>query len=79
MTIPTLDIKHLTTRLKFGQQELVVVDDLSFNLYAGKTFALVGESGCGKPLTAFSLMRILASPLRLFLLPVKSSIKDVIF
>lgn len=62
MEPPILEVKHLTTKLLLGQQEVAVVDDLSFNLYAGKTLALVGESGCGKSLTALSLMRILPNP-----------------
>lgn len=45
-----------------GQAKVAIVDDLSFDLYAGKTLALVGESGCGKSLTALSLMRILPHP-----------------
>lgn len=62
MQTPILDVKDLTTRLKIGQQEIAVVDHLSFQLHAGKTLALVGESGCGKSMTALSLMRILPDP-----------------
>lgn len=62
METPILEVKHLTTKLLLGQQEIAVVDDLSFKLYAGKTLALVGESGCGKSMTALSLMRILPQP-----------------
>jgi len=59
---PILNVRHLTTRLKLDQREVAVVDDLSFTLHAGKTLALVGESGCGKSITALSLMRILPDP-----------------
>ena len=38
------------------------VDDISFNVNAGETFALVGESGCGKSVTALSIMRLIPSP-----------------
>jgi oligopeptide/dipeptide ABC transporter ATP-binding protein len=62
MSTPILDVKHLTTRLKIGQNEVAVVDDLSFELHAGKILALVGESGCGKSMTALSIMRILPQP-----------------
>ena len=62
MNTPILEVKHLTTRLILGQREIAVVDDLSFELRAGKTLALVGESGCGKSMTALSLMRILPHP-----------------
>lgn len=57
-----LDVRSLTTCLKIGQDIWTVVDHLSFSLYHGKTLALVGESGCGKSLTALSLMRILPHP-----------------
>ena len=62
MDTPILDVRHLTTRLKIGSQEVAVVENLSFSLHAGKTLAIVGESGCGKSMTALSLMRILPSP-----------------
>ncbi len=57
-----LSAKGLTTRLRVGDQIATVVDDLTFDLHSGKTLALVGESGCGKSMTALSLMRILPRP-----------------
>lgn len=62
MKEPILAVNHLTTPLQVGQQIYSVVEDLSFNLYLGKTLALVGESGCGKSMTALSIMRILPEP-----------------
>lgn len=62
---PVLSVSHLTTRLKIGNGVHNVVNDLSFDLFAGKTLALVGESGCGKSMTALSLMRILPGRLAL--------------
>ncbi len=62
METPILQVKHLTTKLVLEQQEISVVQDLSFKLHAGNTLALVGESGCGKSMTALSLMRILPHP-----------------
>lgn len=59
---PVLIVRELTTRLKIGQDIWTVVDRLDFSLYRGKTLALVGESGCGKSMTALSLMRILPQP-----------------
>jgi len=51
-----LDVSGLTTQLRDGAR---IVDDISFSIKAGKTFALLGESGCGKSMTAMSLLRLL--------------------
>jgi len=59
---PILSVKNLVTPLQIGKEIYNVVDGLSFDLHLGKTLALVGESGCGKSLTALSIMRILPSP-----------------
>lgn len=59
---PILTVRNLTTCLQIGQETWTVVDQLAFSLYRGKTLALVGESGCGKSMTALSLMRILPHP-----------------
>ncbi len=56
---PLLKVRDLTTRIISEQAYITVVDKLSFELYAGKTLALVGESGCGKSLTALSILRVL--------------------
>jgi peptide/nickel transport system ATP-binding protein len=51
-----LKIEGLVTRLHNGAR---IVDDVSFSIQPGETFALLGESGCGKSMTALSLMRLL--------------------
>ena len=51
-----LSVESLTTSLRNGTR---IVDDISFGISAGETFALLGESGCGKSMTALSLMRLL--------------------
>lgn len=56
-----------------GDKDYPVVENVSFNLYSGKTLAVVGETGCGKSLTALSIMRILPSP------PALPSIGEVIY
>jgi len=57
-----LQVRHLTTQLTLEGKRYPVVDDLSFDLTQGKTLALVGESGCGKTMTARSILRILPEP-----------------
>jgi peptide/nickel transport system ATP-binding protein len=56
---PLLEVQDLQTSLRRGGTEVPVVDGVSFAIDAGKTLAIVGESGCGKSLTALSLMRLL--------------------
>jgi len=57
-TLPILSVKDLKTY--FHQDEGVVraVDGVSFDLYPGKSLGIVGESGCGKSVTARSILRI---------------------
>ncbi|NCT57184.1 MAG: ABC transporter ATP-binding protein [Legionella sp.] len=54
-----LDVKRLSVALETKHASIVAVDDIDFFLEAGETVALVGESGCGKSLTASALMRLL--------------------
>jgi len=61
-----LQVRHLTTELLIEGNIYTVVDDLSFDLERGETLALVGESGCGKSMTALSILRILPQPPALF-------------
>ena len=51
-----LKVNNLVTGLRNGT---AIVDGISFEILAGQTFALLGESGCGKSMTALSLMRLL--------------------
>jgi peptide/nickel transport system ATP-binding protein len=52
-------VENLSTVLDVAAGELRAVDGVSFELRRGECFALVGESGCGKSVTALSLMRLL--------------------
>ena len=59
---PLLSVRHLVTSFKTDAGVVRAVDDVSFDVEAGKTLAVVGESGCGKSVTALSLMRLVPTP-----------------
>ncbi len=59
---PLLSVSNLRTSFFTDKGEIKAVDDVSFVLQSGQTLALVGESGCGKSVTALSIMRLLSSP-----------------
>ena len=54
-----LEIKDLTTELNSDSGLVRAVDALTLTIEQGETFALVGESGCGKSMTALSILRLL--------------------
>ncbi|HXV07198.1 MAG TPA: ABC transporter ATP-binding protein [Burkholderiales bacterium] len=56
---PLLEVADLRTWLHTANGVVRAVDGISFTVQRGETFALVGESGCGKSMTALSLMRLL--------------------
>ncbi|MCS7255136.1 MAG: ABC transporter ATP-binding protein, partial [Thermomicrobium sp.] len=59
---PLLEVRDLRTQF-FTQDGVVkAVDGVSFHLMPGETLGLVGESGCGKSITALSIMRLIPSP-----------------
>jgi len=57
-----LEIEHLTVRFETDDATFNAVDDVSFAIRAGEMFGLVGESGCGKSVTALSILRLIPSP-----------------
>jgi peptide/nickel transport system ATP-binding protein len=57
-----LSVRNLVTEFTLKKGTLRAVDQVSFSLKKGKTFGLVGESGCGKSVTALSILRLNPSP-----------------
>ncbi|MYF17614.1 MAG: ABC transporter ATP-binding protein [Gemmatimonadetes bacterium] len=62
MTQPLLDIRDLKTYFHTDDGVVRAVDGVSLSIAPEKTLGLVGESGCGKSITAFSTMRLIPSP-----------------
>jgi peptide/nickel transport system ATP-binding protein len=59
---PLLEIEDLKTHFHTRDGVVRAVDGVSFSVYPGETLAVVGESGCGKSVTALSILRLVASP-----------------
>ena len=57
-----LDVKNLRTAFNVEGKDVTVVNDISFDLSPGEIVGLVGESGCGKSVTALSLMGLIPDP-----------------
>ena len=57
-----LEIRGLTTAFHTDEGSLRAVDDVSFVIPRGATVGVVGESGCGKSVTALSVMRLVPDP-----------------
>jgi oligopeptide/dipeptide ABC transporter ATP-binding protein len=57
-----LQVSQLCTSFATEQGRVRVVDDISLTINAGESLGLVGESGCGKSITALSIMRLLPQP-----------------
>jgi oligopeptide transport system ATP-binding protein len=62
MTEALLKVENLQTQFRTEGGLVKAVDDVSFEVHAGETFALVGESGCGKSVTALSIMGLIPTP-----------------
>jgi peptide/nickel transport system ATP-binding protein len=60
--MPLLEIKNLKLEFGSGNAAVRAVDDISLSVEAGETVCLVGESGCGKSVTALSIARLLPAP-----------------
>ena len=53
-----LEVKNLKVSFKVGKKKLTAVEDVGFSLDKGKVIGIVGESGCGKSVTATSILRL---------------------
>jgi peptide/nickel transport system ATP-binding protein len=60
--VMVLDVKGLQTVFFTNSGLFRAVDDVSFHVRRGETLAIVGESGCGKSVTALSIMRLVPNP-----------------
>jgi len=54
-----LEVNNLTTCFRTSTGNVTAVDDISFSLKKGETLCIVGESGCGKSVSALSIMGLL--------------------
>ena len=57
-----LDVRNLKTYFYTEEGEVRAVDDATFSVKRGKILAIVGESGCGKTVTAYSILRLIQEP-----------------
>ncbi|MFX1457263.1 MAG: ABC transporter ATP-binding protein [Promethearchaeota archaeon] len=57
-----LDVKDLTTYFHTEEGTVRAVEGVSFKIYEGEVLGLVGETGCGKSVTALSLLRVIRPP-----------------
>ncbi len=62
MAPPLLEVRNLRTQFATMDGVVKAVDGISYTVEAGETVALVGESGCGKSVSALSIMRLISSP-----------------
>ena len=60
---PILSVRRLVTAFDTEDGRLRAADDVSFDLERGSTLGIVGESGCGKSVTALSILRLLPQPM----------------
>jgi oligopeptide/dipeptide ABC transporter ATP-binding protein len=63
LSTPLLEVQDLVTGFDTDAGRMIAVDGVSFTLDAGRTLGIVGESGCGKSVTALSIIRLLPQPM----------------
>src|SRR5439155_23810168 len=62
---PILSVRDLKTYFRLDEGLVRAVDGVSFDVFAGRTLGIVGESGCGKSVTARSVLGIVDRPGRI--------------
>src|ERR1700738_1237456 len=62
---PLLSVRGLKTNFMADEGPVKAVDGVSFDVYPGQTLGIVGESGCGKSVTAHSILRVVEEPGRI--------------
>src|SRR5471032_2105862 len=62
MTVPLLELENLRTYFYTDTGVARSVDGVSFQVGTGETVGVVGESGCGKSVTALSILRLIRAP-----------------
>ena len=62
MAKPLLEISNLSVAFDTERGRVNPVKDVSLTVYPGQTLAVVGESGCGKSVTALSTLRLIPQP-----------------
>ena len=59
---PLLKIENLQTQFKTSEGIIKAANNVSFEIYPGEIIGIVGESGCGKSVTALSIMQLIPKP-----------------
>src|SRR2546422_4362492 len=62
MEKPLLEVRNLNVAFDTERGQIRPVRDVAFSIFPGQTVALVGESGCGKSVTALSILRLIPEP-----------------
>ena len=75
---PVLSVQNLSVSIDGANGSVPVLENLSFDVARGKTMALVGESGCGKSMTALAIMQLLPESFRVTAGSIHLDGKDVL-
>src|SRR4030095_3265180 len=62
MERPLLEVRNLKVQFRLRRGRLTAVDEVSFSIHEKETLGIVGETGCGKSITALSILGLIPSP-----------------